>query len=732
MFVWVLNSGLLGKIVFTLIFLVAAFYLSASTPTGKDKHRRSALDNNPYSTEMADSIMRSVISATSREEKTLVEYEAEIYIKGRTEILQNNILLRLAHHILPVNRKNRDMLFEMVSHSQYTAPNTYKHEIKAITGNSIPDQKKQQEALNVLNINIYSPTINKEDLLTPISSNAFSYYKFALVGKEQLNDSTVYKIRIIPKMESQKLISGYIYILDKNWSIEKIDISGRYSFVKFNLIMSYSRNEGNFLLPKTADLTTRVSLLGNVIETVYHSSFKDRKVEWEINTNAPKTKRSLDLTNYYSLTNSEIPIISDSTFWNKHRDKPLLDEEKALYHRSKVSQISNDTTRSEKYLEITENLTGSINMDIKSTQLRYSGLLNPSQLGYSRTNGVTYKQRLRFTKTYNNGRELHFLPEVGFIFKRKELFLKLGSEFNYYPKRLGGLSFSIGNSYQSYSSAFMQEIKELTKDSIFNFENFDLPYFKTYFADIRHNIEVLHGLQVAAGISYYHRTPSRKKDLENNQNIDDLVNKDYNDFTPVINISYTPRMYYRMMGHKKEYLYSHYPTITAEIAQGIPGVFNSNGEYCRIEVNVQQAIPLGLCRELSYNISGGLYTEQKSIYFADFRFFGQSFFPDRWSEEIGGRFHLLRREWYNASDKYMQGHFMYESPFILLHLLKGGMSKHVLSERFYFGQLWSPVLNSYTELGYGIGNQIFNIAGFVSFRGKEYQRFGVRFAFELF
>ena len=68
---------------------------------------------------------------------------------------------------------------------------------------------------------------------------------------------------------------------------------------------------------------------------------------------------------------------------------------------------------------------------------------------------------------------------------------------------------------------------------------------------------------------------------------------------------------------------------------------------------------------------------------------------------MGGRFHLLKREWYNASDKYAQAHFMYESPFILLHPFKKGISKYVLSERFYFGQLWTPVLNSYTEIGYG-------------------------------
>lgn len=715
-----------------LIFVSVLFQSTALTVADNEKQMFSALDCKSTSTETADSIMRCVISVASRHEKTLSKYEAEIYIKGRTEILQNNILIRLAHHILPVNRKNRDMLFEMISFSQFTAPNIYKHEIKAITGNSIPNHKKQQEALNFLNINLYSPSLYQEELLTPISSKAFSYYKFELAGSEPYNEHTIYKIRLIPKMKSQKLISGYIYVIDKVWTIDKIDINGHYSFAEFNLVMSYSREKDKFIFPKNADLKMRVSLLGNVIETVYHSNFKHKKIEWVENRDKNKVRRSLDLTNYYSLTNSDVPIISDSVFWENYRDNPLSYEEKRLYALAETSKPPADTTRSDRYLEITENLTGSINMDIRSTQLRYSGLFNPSQLGYSKMNGVTYKQKLRFSKSYKNGRRFRFLPEAGIIFKRKELFLKLGTEYEYNPKRLGHLSVFVGNTYQSYSSLFMHEIKEQTKDTVFDFENIDLPYFKTYFADIRHNIEVLHGLQVAAGLSYYHRTPSQKKKIMDNPNINELLNNDYNDFTPVVTVSYTPRMYYRMVGGKKEYMYSYYPTITAEVARGIPDVLKSNGDYCRVEANIQQAISLGLSRELSYTLSGGLYTDQKSVYFADFRFFGQSFFPDRWSEEMGGQFHLLRREWYNASDKYVQGHFMYESPFILLNLFKKDMSKYVLSERFYFGQLWTPVLNSYTEIGYGVGNHIFNIAGFVGFRGKEYQRFGLRFAFELF
>ncbi|MDD2437473.1 MAG: DUF5686 family protein [Massilibacteroides sp.] len=721
------------KNLFLIVVLFSVtFYSSVLTVAENRKHTYSVLDSTATSRKTADSIMCYVISNAAFYEKVLSKYEADIYIKGRTEILKSNALVHFLHHIYPINKKNRDMLFEMHTHSQYKAPNSYIHKIEAINGNSIPDHKKQQEVLAFLNINAYSSTLYKDELLTPFVSEAFSYYHFYLLGSEVYEGVTIYKIRFVPKYASQKLLFGDVYVTDKKWTIDKIDISGKNTFQEFNLVMTFNRDEKKFILPENATLKLKTHFFGNVIESNYYSDYNYKMVEWAEVMEERHRKNLLDLTNYYSVLTPEVPIIRDSAYWDKYRNVPLTTDEKALYQDRDVLNQNRDTTRSSRYWEITDNLIGSINMDVRNAQLRYSGFLNPLQFGYSRLNGITYRQKLRLAKNLKNERQIRFQPELGFIFKRKEVFLKLAGEFEYCPDRFGYLRFSIGNTYQSYSSAFMEEIKEQAKDSIFDFDNLNLPYFRTYFVDLRHNIELFHGFQWAVGLSYYHRTPSEKKNLIEEADISDLVNKDYNDFTPVFNFTYTPRQYYRMIGRKKEYIYSYYPTISIELARGVPNILNSNGDYCRVETNVQQMISLGLCRNLSYNISAGLYTNQKSIYFADFRYFGQDYFPDRWSEETGGKFHLLKREWYNASDKYLQGHFMYESPFILLHLFKQRMSRYVLSERFYFGQLWTPVLDSYTEIGYGIGNHIFNVAGFVSFKGEEYQRFGIRFAFELF
>ncbi len=41
-----------------------------------------------------------------------------------------------------------------------------------------------------------------------------------------------------------------------------------------------------------------------------------------------------------------------------------------------------------------------------------------------------------------------------------------------------------------------------------------------------------------------------------------------------------------MDGYRKEYVYSYYPTISIEIARGIPGVGKSSGDYGRIEADM--------------------------------------------------------------------------------------------------------------------------------------------------
>lgn len=722
---------------YVLIFLLILHTITVfAEPENSDRNKLlPALNPKTESSMLADSIMKEVINNAEKYQHILSKYEAEIYIKGRTEILKQNFLMCFAHHLFPVNRRNKDMIFEMVSHSQFNAPKTFQHNFQAIQGNSIPNNKKQQEVLSFLNFNIYSSTIYNEGIITPMTKQAFRFYSFDLESVSDTSGIKIYKIRFMPKLWSQKLICGDLYIRDKSWIIDEVDVNGRFNFAEFNLIMTFGHDYRRFILPEKANLYLRYHVLGNAIATSYHTSFKYKAVEWVEEDNESKKWKSLDLTGYYKLSSDTVPIITDSTFWNKERDIPLTEEEQSLYRIASLNDgQKTDTANITKYLKLTETLTNTMSMDYKTTRLKYSGIFNPFQLGYSGHNGITYRQRLRFSKTFDKDRQLRFRPDVGFVFKRKEVFFGVTGDWEYLPEKKGALSISIGNGNQSYSSAIMKEINEQLKDSTFNFDNLNLEYLRHYYGEIRNNIELFNGFQLWAGLSYHRRIPVRKKSsiINPGEEVEEIINENYHDFTPVIGFSYTPRQYYWMDGYRKEYLYSYYPTISVEFARAIPGVGKSSGDYGRIEADIHQSISLGLARKINYHISGGMYLNPKSIYFADFRYFSRHQFPESWGDEFGGVFNQLRGFWFNASDKYVQGHLMYESPFILSQLFKKRTSKYILSERFYFSQLWTPVLPSHTEVGYGFGNHIFNVAAFAGFDRWKYQNIGVKFAFELF
>ena len=163
----------LKKFRWILILILTAVHISAearNADTHSDKILSIGEENRSTTQEQADSIMRLAIGKAAQYRHTISMYEAEIYIKGRTEILKQNILMRLAHHIFPVDWRNKDMLFEMVSQSRYNAPYDYIHNIQAVNGNSVPNESKRQEALAFLNLNVYSPTAYDDAIFLPIAA----------------------------------------------------------------------------------------------------------------------------------------------------------------------------------------------------------------------------------------------------------------------------------------------------------------------------------------------------------------------------------------------------------------------------------------------------------------------------------------------------------------------------------------------------------------------------------
>lgn len=673
--------------------------------------------------------MRQVIRLAPRYQQAIQHYQADTYIKGYTYTPKRNRMIRYMHWLTPVDKHPDNQLFELDAQSNYQAPNHYQNRIKAFQTSRLSEGSHYQELFAFINMNIYAPTIYDKEIITPLSPEADKYYAFRLEGSELVEGRLLHRIRFTPRKWSQKLLSGELQVVDSLWTVDRILMKGRASLEDFEIDMRFSREESQQLLPVQADLRMQFEAFGNQIITELHAALRYQEVIY--NTSFEEGDHlSLDETRYYTVAGDSLRLITDSSYWASRRDKPLSTTEQALYNETPtIEQI--DSSLINHYAQLGQRLTSTVNRDYKSVRMQYSGLFNPLQLSYGSEHGVTYKQELRLSHTYARDRQLRFHPEVGILFRSKQLRIKATTDWEYKPERRGMLRLTLANDNQEFPSEVIQLISEklqLTeKVKDFNFKELDLPYYHHYYADLSNQIELFNGLTFFGGIAYHLRTPVQK---EREGTLIKLKNA--NDFEPFIGLTYTPRQHYWMDGYRKEYLYSAFPTFRLELGKGIYGVMGSHSDYWRLETGLNQTLRLGLSERLSYNFSSGFYFETRYNYFANFRYFAKQYFPEPWRDRFGGIFHLLSSDWYYASERYVQAHCMYEAPFILLHFIKPRTHRYIVSERFYLSQLWTPVKPNHTELGYGVGNDLLNVALFLGFDKFKYQGAGLKLSLELF
>jgi hypothetical protein len=652
-------------------------------------------------------------------------------------VKKKNLLYRYAPDFLYLDKKGHSAFMEAIVNVRFNTPNYFNQKIIAVNGSKINMEDIRERVMQYLNVNIYNPTIFNNQVLFSEEKDVFKHYRFEYISQTDTLNHIIHQIRAIPTIRSQQLISGYFYIVDGLWTIYRFDIKGKWEFSTFRVETEFGLPEKDFLLPVKSKITFNLNLLGNEVVNYYFSSFDYRHIE-KHESNTQTEEINYDLSDYFSVHIDSTPIIKDEQFWLNNRTIALTPYEEFLIEANREMQQKKDSTiySSENSWNFSQGILSPKRFKYNNVHMTYSGLFNPLKLAYSKLDGIVYWQQFRYNKPYRSGQELRFNPNIGFLFQRGQVYFNTPVEWLFQPRRFGEINFNFGNKNQTYSSKTIDMINKEMPDSI-HFSDLNLEYFHHYNMNLEGKYEIANGLLIRGGISYDWYVPIKYKNNlranlgdEIDDDIVDIVEDRYKAFAPMIGLTWTPQQFYRINGKKKEYIGSSLPTFSVEYTWGVKNLLESNSDYTQIEADIQQKIPVGLMSSFQYYIGAGKFVKSKSLYFTDFNLFQKRNFPQSWNDPIGGVFHLLDSEWYNASQNYAQAHFMYEFPYTFLRLFRG-VTKDILKERIYISQLYTPALYSYTEIGYGVGNFIGNAGVFVSFHREQYRAVGVKFAFEL-
>lgn len=741
-----------ARICFSCVFLVAFL----SQVVARDRV-------NPYgwSGGMADSIMDKVIFFAPFYASIVDDYRAELYIKGRVNVKKKNHLIRFLPTMFRLRKNVREYLMETYSDLHFTAPNIYDQKVKASVGTVSEFWEADGRLLEYFHINIYGETLLFDKLISPLAPNARKYYTYYVDSIFGESHNKHYKIRFLPKSKSFQLVGGYMVVSDQVWSIREIRFAGRSEMFRFdNCLRLGDVGEPDEFLPTHYRVGGTFRLLGNVIEGDYVASINYKEIRQRTPNQLPRqtSKSKYDLTESYSLRTDTNAFQRDTVYFNALRPLPLTHHEQSLYEDFFLRR---DTLGPQKRLnktlefwgEIGDALISRYTVDLdKLGSVRCSPLINPLLLSYSGSNGFSYRQEFKYNRLFTGDRLLRVVPRVGYNFKLKEFYWRVVSSFDYWPKKRASLHVEFGNGNRIYSSEMLDDLKAIP-DSIFDFNQIHLDYFKDLYCRIRHSWEIVNGLTLDVGLSMHRRTEAKRSKFvllypdapPVTRNPDQapslLPNVDagylnrfrhsYNSFAPGIRLTWTPGQYYYMDGDRKVNLHSKYPTVSLDWERGIKGVFRHSGRYERFEVDLQYNLSLGFMNNLYMRAGWGAFTQQEELYFVDFSNLRRSNLPTGWNDDIGGVFQLLDGRWYNSSRKYIRANAVYEAPFLLLpHLRK--YTQYVLNERLYLNTLFVPHLKPYLEAGYGIGTHVFDFGVFASFANWKYQEVGVKFTFELF
>ena len=729
------------------IRIIGILILCLLLPLGMSaKRSKKRIPDKPV---VADSILQNIFQFSPFYSRIIDEYKADLYLKGKLKVHKRNHLIRYVPSMFRFEKNVNDYMIESVSEMHYTAPDIYDRKIKAVSSTFPRDRGQIADIAEYLNMNIYSSSLMSDKLLSPLDKKASRYYTYLLDSVAGPNDCQKYKILIIPKFKGTQLVSGYMWVSDQVWTIRQLYIEGVYDVINFkvNIIMGEEGDEE--FLPVRFDLNLIFKFLGNHLEMNCNAWMKYHEIHYYNQGEARRKsskKHHHDLTESYQLTCDSAQLITDKDKFKELRPLPLSVDEDSLYKKFAMRRdtiLHTPKKKKSKSIEfwgqLGDALISSYNVNLAGIgSVRCSPLINPVLFSYSHSRGFSYKQKFKYNRYFQHtGRLLRIVPQIGYNFTRKELYVKADTEFQYWPEKQAGFEINVGNGNRIYSSKVLDELKAMP-DSIFNFDLIHLDYFKDLYFNFRHTVEIVNGLDIGLGFSAHKRTavePSRfvitgDYPMPPPEFMDKFKNT-YISFAPRIRIEWTPGLYYYMNGKRKINLHSLYPTFSVDYERGIKGVFKSTGEYERIEFDLQHQIRLGLMRNIYYRFGFGAFTNQDELYFVDFANFSRHNLPVGWNDEIGGVFQVLDSRWYNSSRRYVRGHFTYEAPFLILrHLMK--YTRYVQNERIYISALSMPHLQPYLEVGYGIGTHIFDVGVFVSSENWKFGGIGCKFTFELF
>jgi hypothetical protein len=599
-------------------------------------------------------IIRETIRKREFYNKQVDSFTVDVYIKGlmRTRAIPDKVLgqkidkAELEKDGFDSSGKGIVFLSESLTKVAFKQPDKIKYEVIStrMSGGGFGLSFPFFINFYTNNVDIFGSTVNPRGFISPISDNAFNYYRYKYEGNFFENGKMISQIKVIPRRKNEPLFSGNIFIVDGEWRFHSLDLKLTKDY-QLELIDTIevkqihaqiaddiwkTQNQVVYLAVKTFGF----DLTGNFLN-VYNN--------YDLDPSFSKKYFNRVIMSYDTASNKR-----DSAYWSKIRPVPLEpDEKRDFVFKDSLSQAFRDSMYSRRNID-------SLRSRQKPIQPRQFFLGGVSRNFYSTKNFGTYRiEPLLTNLQYNTveGAVVQLEQSYSFRPRRGKYAYRLLSNTRY------GFSNGHLNSYGSFTVRSRREnfrnryvtmaggkrvsqfnpqnpIDALTNSiSTLVYSNNWMKIYENWFGQIEYNNKFESGLKLNVNLNYEDRLPvhnstdfslfNKEKNFSSNHpyELAEVPFLRHQALVSTISLSFQPGQRYIQYPYTKVPIGSKYPTFELLYAKGIPGLFSSDADFDKWKFTVQDNMNFKLKGEFRYRISAGGFLNSRKVDIPDYQHF---------------------------------------------------------------------------------------------------------------
>jgi hypothetical protein len=216
-------------------------------------------------------IMRKTIAMSPIHHKEVESYLMRSYLRGTFRVNDVSFIFEKAMKDNFI-KKGQTYVIESVNEVKFKQPNSFVERVISIRANLPPAMKNNVNA-SIDKSSFYNPN-NKE---SPITFKGAVNYKFVYEGFFQDKELYINKIRVIPKVKSPGLYSGFINIIEGTWTIHSIDFKYEEEVGESTYKVIFSPID-DIWMPIQVEETTEIKFMGADVSARVVTAYKGYQI----------------------------------------------------------------------------------------------------------------------------------------------------------------------------------------------------------------------------------------------------------------------------------------------------------------------------------------------------------------------------------------------------------------------------------------------------------------------